>query len=280
MSATHYEIIGDLDELRWFYDYCMPRLQPHEFYYMSLSARAKKLTPEEKAIYNFQHNEMFGKEIITNDSFADIVRRLRRYECAIGSYTDKNGLPYPQKCLCVYWNINAGSSVKLGKSIQDYISEYTLAMTSCAISKSEKGMLEAIRNMKLLPHRVYTLASEARSKKVWMDIDMDFEEELTDELLGNIKTAFGDHLPKGAYVLIRTGGGIHGLIKCAALKGNPQEIVKELQVLAKCKECIINPNPMVPLTGTRQYSETVRVLNKDDFADVVLPEREEDQLLS
>jgi hypothetical protein len=267
---SHYRIIADLDELRWFYDHGIPRLLPHECYYMSMSARAKKLSAEERKHYNFQHNEMFGKELLTHDSFENLVRHLRRYECAEGSYTDKNGNPYPQKCLVCYWNINPSSAVKTVQKVKEYISDFEYQLASSQLQKSEQGMEQALVNMKLLPHRIYTLASQARSRRVWLDVDMDFEDAPTEATVQGVRETLGAFLPKGATILTRTGGGLHALLKVEHLGENasPQSIVKALSARfsdGSLKECIVNPNPMTVLPGTLQYGEPVVVLNKKDF---------------
>jgi hypothetical protein len=64
--------------------------------------------------------------------------------------------------------------------------------------------------------------------KEWIDIDVDTPENPEDALrreLESIKAYLYDKVGKGHSMLIRTGGGIHILVRKSAIKFNPQEII-------------------------------------------------------
>ena len=88
---------------------------------------------------------------------------------------------------------------------------------------------------------------------------------------------------RGVYAFVRTGGGIHVVVKKSSLKSNPTEYVKEVEDFLKSKgldasEVKYNSSttkdefgqnrqtsPMIPMPGTYQYQKPVIIVNKWDF---------------
>ena len=89
--------------------------------------------------------------------------------------------------------------------------------------------------------------------------------------------------PKGTYAFVRTGGGIHVVVKKSSLRSNPADYVKEVEDFLKSKgldasEVKYNSSttkdefgqnrqtsPMIPMPGTYQYQKPVTIVNKWDF---------------
>ena len=93
-----------------------------------------------------------------------------------------------------------------------------------------------------------------------------------------------EYFGKGNYVIVDTSGGYHILVKTTAIKSNPHNFCRDMQLVyqqamtygeepyldekGNCKfECIVNDSqiPGLPLPGTFQYNRLVTVLNKEDF---------------
>jgi len=119
-----YKIISDINELEKFYNEVMPRLTKDEVYFVSLSARNKYLTKEEHDELQLGRTEMFSRSIVRNDSFDRLVRTLRKYETADGSYVTKNGSNIPSKSVVCYFNINPSSALKAYTEFNHVMAEY------------------------------------------------------------------------------------------------------------------------------------------------------------
>ena len=89
---------------------------------------------------------------------------------------------------------------------------------------------------------------------------------------------------KGNYVIVDTSGGYHILVKTSAIKADPHNFCRDMQLVYQQAitygeepyvdekgdnkfECVVNDSqiPGLPLPGTYQYGRKVHVLNKDDF---------------
>ena len=101
-----YKYIYDENEIKWFYDYCIPKLKQDEVFFFSLSARNKALNEKERELYQIGRNEMFNKMIIRHDSFEMLLRNLYRSETNKKAFLTNANFPFPDKCLTLYWNIN------------------------------------------------------------------------------------------------------------------------------------------------------------------------------
>ena len=82
---------------------------------------------------------------------------------------------------------------------------------------------------------------------------------------------------------VRTGGGVHVVVKKSSLRSNPADYVKEVEDFLKSKgldasEVKYNSSttkdefgqnrqtsPMIPMPGTYQYQKPVTIVNKWDF---------------
>ena len=79
--SDYYKIIYSEDELKWFFDHCVPSLKKDEVFFCSLSARNKYLTEEERETLGLGRTEMMSKTIIRHDSWERFLEHIHRLEC-------------------------------------------------------------------------------------------------------------------------------------------------------------------------------------------------------
>jgi hypothetical protein len=262
----YYHFLEDENELKWFYDHCIPSLKEDEVFFLSLSARNKQLSEEERKFYSLGRSEMFGKQVIRKDSYETIFEHVLRYESRIGSWQTRINKPIPQKCMIVYWNINPSSTRKVITDTFEHINELQGELTNAALKNSKVAIDSAFHKIKKYFDSIVSLYARNEGTKYWLDIDVDVEKKEFQYNYLSIHYYLLSKLGIGNFVEIETKGGIHILVKRIAIKFNPQEIVDEIsKIFQDAKDININHNAMIPLPGTNQAGFTVRILNKDEF---------------
>ena len=93
-------------------------LKNDEVYFISLSARNKYLTDEEREYYGLGRTEMFARTLI-RDKY-DMEYPMRKLKSALGYKRTKNGYEIPEKCLVTYININPSSIIFKKKWIMKF----------------------------------------------------------------------------------------------------------------------------------------------------------------
>jgi len=275
-------LIYNEEELHWFFDNILPPLEPTEVYFVSLSARSKYLTEEEKPNYIFSHNEMFAKTILRERSWSSFSRAIRRYECDERGYTTTNGKSVPPHTIVCYININPSNSLKALNDFNKVVNEYMFELSRVTMKGlSAKNILDRLSK---IDNNMLTSYQKATSTRHWIDIDMDVEKDFKIYEDTEFKQWIESKGIK-TYYWLDTHSGYHLLIKKADLKFNPEDICdmalkqygswlerqyteKSLatyedwkQRLSEC-EIVVNRNMMVPLAGTYQGGYPVSVLNK------------------
>ncbi|MDR2444706.1 MAG: hypothetical protein LBD44_02045 [Spirochaetaceae bacterium] len=279
-----YKFLEDVDELRWFWTYAMRPLKPNEVYFISTSARNKRLNDAERGYFNVGRSEMWHREVITRDHYAHFLRGVRRCETNRLAYLTKGGMPYPDKVLVLYINIapvNAYSAMT--KQIDSLITTQRELVDS-VLKNSRQGIEQAYRNIRHSHTTGQSVFARSFSDSEWVDIDSDIEgydNEGGRKAIDGIKEFLYAELDKGNFMQIGTAGGLHWLIRKSKLSGvgrkykaDPISIIVQFMRSAfapngiTVNEIIKNRNEMIPLPGTLQYGfHTVRVLNKDDFTE-------------
>jgi len=276
----YYQFIYDIDEILWFYKYAVPRVEEDKVLFWSLSARNKILNEEERKTYLLGRSEMMKKTVIRKNGFSFFMESLRSVESHKESMLTKARIPYPQKCLRLYWNLNATSVRKVIFEQQRLINEYNEEMIAAALKKSDAAIESAFHKMRRIFDATLSLYARASAEKMWTDFEIDIEsDDFNTDVFENFKTLSRKFLTettgKGKFLLVTSPGGLHFPVKRSALRFNPKIITDGLSELAKecglsIKECIRNENEMVVLPGTYAYRPDGSlavpvVLNKDDF---------------
>lgn len=274
---SHYEIIGDEKELKWFFDNILPPLQKEEVYFVSLSARNKLLTKEEQKELNLGRTEMFFRQIIRERNWEKFLRKIKRFETSFGSYKTKNNSNIPNKAIVCYVNINPSDSLKAYKEFNKTMNEYLHELTICA--SRGRDMSNIISRINKQDRLLMNCYQKARGVKYWIDFDIDTPhykeiEYVLQDFVEEVKERHGK-----AYI-IQTRGGYHLLVSRDTAfdkEYNPRVILREANykiarylssgVSGKLEnigyEIIQNNNEMLPLPGLFQGDFLVKVINKE-----------------
>lgn len=267
--SEYYSIIYDEEELHYFYDNIVQKLNTAEVMFVSLSARNKYLTKEEREKYELGRTEMFAKTLVKKDGFLEFIKKLRRFECNKDGYLTKNGQHIPEEALSCYFNINPSNTILALSSFKNYIVEI-----------EKHATLELFRGIKLddfivnaysnLDNTFLSFVQRSRAKKHWIDIDMDidkgFEPYKNEIIISNLREWNVE------YHFIDTKSGYHLLLKKDTVKMNPAYIISAITLEYKnskfykggAPEIMINKNEMIPLPGTYQAKHKVRMIRKEE----------------
>ena len=267
---NHVKLIGDLEELKWFYDNVLPPLAPLEVYFLSLSARNKYLTEEERKILELGRTEMFAKTIVRERTWERFVRTIRKLECSEEGYTTKNNSPIPSKCMVCYLNINPSNTIKALYEFQKVYNEYMMELAEVAVKKRDSENI--MNRLNKIDNNMLTAYQQATGTRHYIDIDFDINKvcklhEWT--TISDLLKSWG--ITK--YYWIDTKSGYHLLISKDQIKRDPNKMAQTFEgiYLDQCRlanidpgkyEIIKNDNGMIPLPGCYQADHIVRVLNK------------------
>lgn len=248
-----YNLIHSVEELKKFHDILHP-LQPGEAYFVSMSARDKYLTKEERVDFSLGRSEMFSRKIIKTPDFADYLRVIRTLEVNHGGYTTRNGKDIPDKCTIVYANINASSGIK---ALHEFNQKTTDLMLEMFHNK------DAVKHYASLDSMLMNCFQRQRGTNHLIDIDFDV---MKDDFGYSLLNRFIDALKEknAKYHIVETFGGFHVLIVRNTLKFNYNAVLNELDSEARKHygkaEIVKNVNDMIPLPGTTQAGHHVRFI--------------------
>lgn len=254
-------IIKDQKQFDKFID-ILPELKNDEVYFISLSARNKYLTKDERNFYSLGQTEMFGREIAqTKEKLKDYT--IRKLEANLYSKRTRNGKEIPQKSLVCYMNVNPSGMVKsyfqFQKEMNRQISEITIALQN---DKKPNYSFVNIQTRELM-----NCIQKSTGTKHFIDIDCDTKEPAVTE---SIILTLNDANIK--YYIIETRGGYHFLIKKDTIPSKKNgTIIRSFNLQKMCTDAIkkskiekvevmINGNAMVPVPGTMQSDFLVKLI--------------------
>ena len=241
----------------------LPELQNDEVYFISLSARRKYLTDEERDTYALGRTEMFSRQI------AKSKEQLREYTMkklgmSLLYKTTKNGLQIPEKALVVYININPSSMLKAYQLFQEEMNKEMNAIINALRNNKEPNYDRTLIQKRLLMNCVQKSSGE----KHYIDIDCDTKKP---EVVESLTTSLSNS--KIEFHVIETQGGFHFLIKKDTIPNNKKlkhlniqkfNLMRIIQaardVDGERNEIEINGNVMVPVPGTNQANFLVRMV--------------------
>jgi hypothetical protein len=272
-----YKVIGDIEELKWFWRYGIPPLEPHTAFFVSRAARSKTLDEEERKFYALSRAEMFAPQLIRHDSFEALVRALSRYECNKDGYTTKNDKHFPEKSLRTYWTITPIDCLEASKNIVQKINEMHYMLMDAAFKKSNDAISSVWYALKKTLDDM-AIYAKSRSRGVWIDIDADISDMKNIEpAIEEIKAKINALIGIGNLMIIRTSGGLHWMVKIDSLKSAGKELksdpIEAIIALIKSgltdfevDEVIRNSNMQIPMPGTFMLEDhIVDIINKEDF---------------
>lgn len=265
---NYHQFIYSVDEMRTFFEKVLLPLNQNEVFFISLSARNKYLSVDERQELGLGRTEMFSRNIIREYSFERFLKTIRRYECHKEGYLTKKGLPIPSKCIVVYLNINPTCTFKAFNAFQTDFNSLTNESLTTVLTKRVFS-LEGLERFKKLDIELLNNLQRERSKKHYIDIDFDLPIEKFPTLSRELVKTFVQELDANEVknFVIETKGGFHVLLKRDTIKYNFNESLKK--VSEKAKDCfqdlpfeiVNNKNEMVPLPGTLQAGFEVKMIN-------------------
>lgn len=288
-----YKFVGDLEEIKKFYIYTVPKIERDQILYFSLSARNKCLTDEERKYYQLGRSEMIEKTIIRHNSFEHFLSKIYSKEMNINGMLTKAMIPYPQKSLRLYWNINPSSVTKVLFEQQKMINEMNIELVSSALKGSKDGVEESFYKMRKVFDKTLSLYSRCITERTWIDFECDIDSSNNIEKFEkHIHNYFSLIFPLGSFLIIKTPGGYHFMIKLeqiqkrgSIIKNDPNKsIINDIKIQLNNEgiiydEVIRNDNEMIILPGTYCYDKNgkemiCKVLNWDDFSekDIIIKE--------
>lgn len=304
-----------------------------------------------------------------NIDYARWKKGIREYECHKETFLDKFNRPFLAKTLVLYYHINPCDELKVIKDLKSYINIHEQELIDSAIKtedrtkalnnligeivstgsatntqierikmlstkSDESGVNQSIYKVCKTLSKLKRLQFDNTSTKYWLDFDMDIKKDFRgtkdEERVINLwKKYCYQKLEKGDFVFVKTGGGLHTMIRKEKVRFNPDWFLKEFLYFVNtgvelpdgyiydkfaiknpfekgtpknynfceltkeniyerinkevwpgwlqsndklyCTPCfyidelVYNEGSQVPLPGTYQYGNCVRVLNKKDF---------------
>lgn len=248
----YYELVHSEDEVRRFYR-MLGRLKDEEAYFLSMSARNKYLTEEERKEYELGRTEMFARKLVKDDTESRFMRTVRSFEVAHGGYLSRGDVPLPTKCLVVYANINPVSG---RKALQEFYAKTTQLLFDLSTSP------EAERKLSRLDTELMNCYQRAKGTKSLVDVDFD----VPDEGFDLVERFVAEMRERGVEIeVVRTRSGYHVLLRKETLKFNYPAVVQGLHTEAVDRfghaEVMVNKNDMVPLPGTMQADHPVHFVD-------------------
>lgn len=239
--------IHDIAELRKFFDIVLPPLTNEEVFFVSMSARNKQLTEEERRYYDLGRTEMFERKIIREKNWMIFHRTIRKFEMHEEGLTGRSGVALPSKCLIIYFNVNPCNMVQAYRLFEEEMIENVYNLVSgrgsdpAFFKRMDRLMMNAIQ--------------KSKGEKHYIDIDIDINKEGFGLLL-----EFLDALKKEGveYFLVDTKGGFHVLLKKETIHFNYTLLINEFREKIKgvpefdLVEIEPNRNGMIPLPGCLQ----------------------------
>ena len=254
-----HKFIHSEEEIRKFVNIMSP-LKSDESYFVSMSARNKYLTEEERRHYDLGRTEMFARELIKQSKRANVeiedsyLRVLKSMQVSEGGYTSRSGITLPNKCLVVYANINPSSGIKALKMFYQEMNDALFDLRTNS---------EAPYTFNNLDTRLMNCYQKSKGTRTLIDIDFDIPFQGFDILEKFIKVINEKDI---AHYVVKTKSGYHVLLKKEDIKFNYNILIKEAHEEAQKRfgaehvEVMVNKNEMIPIPGTIQAGYEVHFL--------------------
>lgn len=237
----------------------LPELEKDQVYFVSLSARNKYLTDEERRFYGLGRTEMFARTLVR--SKGDFEFAMKKLQAELGYKTTKNGKPIPKKAIVTYININPSSMVDAYNLFKKE-SDHELAEMIKAYMNGKQPNFDGFKR---LDRKLLNCVQKSKGNRYFLDIDFDIPREKW-LLMGELTSVLD--LYNVSNYAIKTKSGYHVLINREHLTKRGKDIqlhklIKNFNEEVKDKdigEVVFNDNQMVAIPGTMQSDHLVTML--------------------
>ena len=219
-----YNVIGDMDELKWFYDHVVVKPGLGESLLLCHSARRKHCTPEEIAELKLGRSEMFHTEVSkarANQEYKweDFLGSVYKFETNKYAYTTSTYQPYPDKTLVLFLYLNPCSEAAVVLNTKATINAMEEDLFNSCLKKSWEGVEDSLYKLSTITNHVKSCHAQSPSRRVWIDFDIDAD--LTESDYPVIHEVTEQAFGKGNFIMVKTAGGMHVFVKKDTLKFNP-----------------------------------------------------------
>lgn len=261
-QVTSNTIVGDREILIDFLSH-FPALENDEVFFLSLSARNKYLTDEERETFDLGRTEMFSRQTAYDHN--GILMAIARMEADLAVRKTRNGSDIPHHCLVTYFNIHPSSTLDAYTAFKAQLDHHYNETFKCALHGKTANYEPFLRSRTHLMNHI----QKSKSRRIYIDIDVDCSDE--DLALDTTLVVSNDLFLCGIkHLRVQTQGGYHILVDREQLnafnksaskssKINLHSDIVEANNMVKEHggEVVFNKNAMVPLPGTYQAGKLV-----------------------
>ena len=254
-----YQMIADVDELKWFFEHVIQKPQVNESYSAVFVSRHKKLTKEEQETIGLTRKESeflatqtfrLGKfkdalyiDEDNNWTFDNFLKRIRRFNVDKYAYTTALGEPIPTKTLAIVFYVNPCDDIKVCREFVNQYADVTQSIAKAMLGgKTTVDNLQSYQWFGNAENNLKHLKANQKGTRYWMDFDIDVPSWFRDQdgegdgtgyYFAMMKRELNTRFGKGNYVIVSTSGGYHILVKTSAIKANPHDFCKQMEKLYK-----------------------------------------------
>ena len=254
MLKEVYDVVADVNELRWFFDHVIQKPQINESYTAVFVSRHKKLTKEEQEDIGLTRKEAeflavetfrlghFKDALYQNENnwtFERFLKHLRRLEVNKDAYTTSKGLPLPTKTLATIFYVNPCDNIKVCREFFNQYLDVAQSISKAMLNgKTTVDNLQSYQWFDNAESNLKHLRANQKGSRYWLDFDIDvpkwFKEGKNYEdkpYYYILLTLLDAYFKKGNYVVIDTSGGYHILVKTSAISQSPHNFCKHMKDL-------------------------------------------------
>ena len=254
MLKEVYDVVADVNELKWFFDHVIQKPQINESYTAVFVSRHKKLTKEEQENIGLTRKEAeflavetfrlghFKDALYQNENnwtFDSFLKHLKRLEVNKEAYTTSKGLPLPTKTLATIFYVNPCDNIKVCREFFNQYLDVAQSISKAMLNgKTTVDNLQSYQWFDNAESTLKHLRANQKGTRHWLDFDLDvpkwFKEGKNYEdkpYYHVLLTLLDAYFKKGSYVVIDTSGGYHILVKTSAINQNPHNFCKHMKDL-------------------------------------------------
>lgn len=260
-----YQMIADINELKWFFEHVVMKPQVNESYSMVFVSRHKKLTKEEQETIGLtrKESEFLATQSIrlgkfkdalyideeNNWTFDNFLKRVRRFNVDKYAYTTALGEPIPTKTLAIIFYVNPCDDIKVADALVTQINDVKTAIAKAMLNgKTTVDNLQSYQMFGNLENNLKHFKANQKGTRYWLDFDIDvpkwFKEDINPHwsetaehtyktCFEGLKSLLTDFYGKGNYVIVDTSGGYHVLVRTSAIKSNPHDLCHWVEKIYK-----------------------------------------------
>ena len=251
-NSNMYQMISDVDELKWFFEHVVMKPQVNESYSAVFVSRHKKLTKEEQETIGLTRKESeflatqtfrLGKfkdalyiDEDNNWTFDNFLKRIRRFNVDKYAYTTALGEPIPTKTLAIIFYVNPCDDIKVCREFVTQYCDVTQSIAKAMLcGKTTVDNLQSYQWFGNAENNLKHLKANQKGTRYWLDFDIDVPKWFKDQhgegdgtgaYFAQFKFDLDRTFGRGNYVIVSTSGGYHVLVKTSAIKANPHDFCK------------------------------------------------------